>query len=365
MTGRADERGPGGPSLLLGPIEPPVGGVSRYGDALARLLVASEFATERLDLTKTSSRDLGISRSPLRRVAKRLAGGPSYALRSAVTRHRPRLVIDNHAFLWTEADYGSRVREIVDAPYVLVIHDGAFPDAARAGLPASLDWISGAVCMSEAIRAALAEIAPDVRSAQLSPLISPAPTPAEVSWPTSLSDFFRRHDTVIATSGALAEHYGLSDVFEAYDRLRSQDRAPGLVVLLGSFADEPASAESLRWIVDRWGHDDVLALTDFADGPGVIARSDVYVRPSRLDSFGLALHEAMQAGVPVVAARHETRPAGASIYEPGNAEELAAALIRALTPEAVTAARAQAADLPAIVERNREDTLAFLRGVRA
>jgi glycosyltransferase involved in cell wall biosynthesis len=344
-----------------------VGGVSRYCSALADLLGGFEGGAIQLDLAKTSSRDLGIQRSPVARLVKRVVGGPSFALRSAIARHGPRLVIDNHQSIWRDPKYSDQVHETVSCPYVLVIHDGAFPQVVRDGritgarLEDALGWIAGAACMSEAIRAALADLAPGIRSARLSPLLAGAQEPDFDSWGEPLTGFFGRHDSVISTSGALAEHYGLRDVLGAFDVLRSRGKHVGLVLLLGSFADEEPSADALRESVDRWGAESVLALTDFPDGFGVIARSSVYVRSSLVDSFGLGLHEALQAGVPVVAARHETRPEGVTLYEPGDVEALAVALERALTPEAIAVGKALAPRFLELAERNRLETLEFLR----
>jgi glycosyltransferase involved in cell wall biosynthesis len=346
-----------------------VGGVSRYCRALSDLIGESAGGAVRLDLARTSSRELGIQRAPFRRLAKRLVGGPSYALRSAIARHRPRLVLDNHQFIWRDPGYPGRVRGIVPCPYVLVIHDGAFPEFVRedrargARLREDLAWIAGSLCMSHAIRAALHDLAPSIRSVLLSPLLGSVPAADAGSFAEPLAGFFRRHESVIVTSGALAAHYGLRDVLDAFGVLRSRGEKLGLVLLLGSFANEQPEAEALREAVDRWGGDTILALVDFPAGPDVIAVGDVYVRPSRVDSFGLALHEAMQAGVPVLAARHDTRPAGALLYEPGDVEGLVAALEHALSPQAAAASAALAPKIRAMAERNRVETLEFLRSV--
>ncbi len=213
--------------------------------------------------------------------------------------------------------------------------------------------------MSDPIGDVFRERVPGVPATRLSPLLAGAPSTVVEAWTEPLEGFLRRHETVIVTSGALAEHYGLSDVLEAFGTLRERGRETGLVLLLGSFADEEPAALALRASVERWG-DSVLVLSDFANGAGLIARGDVYVRPSRVDSFGLGLHEAMQAGVPVVAARHETRPEGVALYEPGNVGELTAALELALTSEVKTAARALVPRLVDSVKQNRLATLEFL-----
>jgi glycosyltransferase involved in cell wall biosynthesis len=348
-----------GSVLILGPVEPPVGGVSRYCRGLAGLIGTGAV---QVDLSKTSSKHLGIQRSPVAQLVKRVLGGPSFALRSAVTRHRPRLVVDNHPFLWRDPEYLDCVREVVSCPYALVIHDGAFPRVVDhvPSIESGPGWLSGAVCTSEPIRAALEKWAPGVQVTRLSPLLAGASRSDDTSWSEQLTGFLRRHESVIVTGGGVAEHYSLSDVLQASALLRERGREVGLVLLSGSFADDEPAALALRESVTRWGGESVLTLSDFPDGAALIARGDVYVRPSRVDNFGLGLHEAMQAGVPVVAARHETLPEGVTPYEPGNVEELASALEHALTPQAVAAARALVSGLEDGVERNRRQTLEFL-----
>jgi glycosyltransferase involved in cell wall biosynthesis len=267
---------------------------------------------------------------------------------------------------------------------VLVVHDGRFPESVReppgggAAVAERLGWISGAICMSDAIRNALAEFVPDVPTARLTPLLTTPGTDLDLSrvdggtdlnlsrvpeLPERVEAFFRRHEVVVVTGGALAEHYGLGDVLDAFDILLSQGRKIGLVLLLGSFAREEALARRLREAVERWGDDVILPLTDFGAGSDVIARGRVYVRPSRVDSFGLGLYEAIEAGVPVVAARHETRPDGVLIYEPGDVAGLLSALEKALTAESRSNARSRAPEVRASIERNRADTLRFLESL--
>src|SRR5439155_16824412 len=102
----------------------------------------------------------------------------------------------------------------------------------------------------------------------------------------------------------------------------------------GSFAREASTAAALDEARARLGSGAILPLIDFADGASIIARSHLYVRPSRVDSFGLGLHEALLAGVPVVASGHPTRPEGVRTYPAGDARALARAIEAGLEPAA-------------------------------
>ena len=270
--------------------------------------------------------------------------------------------MDSHSLLWRDRVHAHRVSEVVDCPYVLVIHDDAFAEVVseKTSLEKHLGWISGAVCMSDVIRTALESRVPGIRATRSSPLLTTAPQTGGESWGEPLAGFLDRHSPLIVAGGALAEHYGLTDVLRAFATLRESRRNTGLVLLLGSLEDESPQAAALREDVKHLGQDAVLLLSDFPDGDRLIAHGDVYVRTSRVDGFGPGLHEAMQAGVPVVEARHGPRPDGVLPYEPGNVEALVAALEQSLTPEAVEAARVRIASLAEDLENNRRATLEFL-----
>jgi glycosyltransferase involved in cell wall biosynthesis len=73
-----------------------------------------------------------------------------------------------------------------------------------------------------------------------------------------------------------------------------------------------------------------------SDARRLLGLMDLYVHPSRGEGFGLAVVEAMLAGIPVVAARAGSLPEliipeeTGWLFEPGNAEDLAAEIIVAL-----------------------------------
>jgi len=104
-----------------------------------------------------------------------------------------------------------------------------------------------------------------------------------------------------------------------------------------------------------------------------LARCDVFVAPSRYESFGLVFLEAMIFGKPVVGCRAggmtEVIHEGVSglLAEPGDAESLAAALTQLLTDPAKRAAMGQAGRARFLAHFTREKmtdrTLDFYREV--
>jgi glycosyltransferase involved in cell wall biosynthesis len=61
--------------------------------------------------------------------------------------------------------------------------------------------------------------------------------------------------------------------------------------------------------------------------------SDVFVRPTLEDGDSTSVREALSLGVPVVASRIGTRPAGAILFQPGNVGEMLSKVELALAIE--------------------------------
>ncbi len=106
----------------------------------------------------------------------------------------------------------------------------------------------------------------------------------------------RSGELVVATVGRLTPVKNFGAVVALAGRLRD---LPCHFVIAGSGDDG-----ALRRAIAAAGLEDrVELLGAVADVPGLLARADVLVHPSHYESFGIAVFEAMCAGVPVVCAR--------------------------------------------------------------
>jgi glycosyltransferase involved in cell wall biosynthesis len=349
-----------GSCLVLAPQEPPVGGVSRYGAALARLLESRPGGAALFDPRRVERAESGRF---LARACRRLFSREAPRVVREARRLRAGLLIDNFQFLWTRPAYARGLALGRRRPYLLVVHDGAFPNhlrgldpVARRRLRRALGRATAAACMSRPIQEALGEVVPGIPTFRLNPLLEGPPGSG-----TPLSDeaerFLRSHQTILATSGAAAPLYGLEDLLEALPAILAAGMDAGLVVLLGTFTREPSTVRALQE-AQRAHPGRILVREDDPEGAALVARSRVYVRPSRIDSFGLALHEALLAAVPAVAAEHPTRPPGVLLYPPGDARACAEAVLAALRPEALDAARRLRPRIERLLEENRRATLA-------
>ncbi|MGH9796532.1 MAG: glycosyltransferase, partial [Candidatus Polarisedimenticolia bacterium] len=305
-------------------------------------------------------------RRPLaERVAARLFSREAPRVARAARRRRVALIIDNLDCLWRNPAYARGLRLARRRPYFLILHDGAFPGQVRSRdargrrlLRAALRRTTAIGGMSGRILEAVADLVPEIPAFRLSPLLE-GPPEAPARLPAEVEAFLGSRSVVLSTSGAAAALYGLEDLLAAFPAILAAGFDAGLVVLLGSFTREDRTSEALE-AARRTHPGRILVLEDAPEGAAIIARSRVYVRPSRVDSFGLALHEALLAGVPVVAADHPTRPAGVLRYPAGDAGACGRALLAALRPEVLEASRRLRPRFAALLEENRRATLAAI-----
>jgi hypothetical protein len=114
------------PFLIVGPVEPPIGGVSRYCRSLADLLRREGATAIQIDPARRTGA-VGLLARWLLLPARRAVGPATLEVARAARRQRAALVLDNQQLLWRSAAYARGVRWCVAAPYALVLHDGAFP----------------------------------------------------------------------------------------------------------------------------------------------------------------------------------------------------------------------------------------------
>jgi glycosyltransferase involved in cell wall biosynthesis len=102
----------------------------------------------------------------------------------------------------------------------------------------------------------------------------------------------------VLTAGRLVEEKGHRDLLEALAPM-----LPGGEATLRIAGDGPERGRLVAVAADLGCTDAVELLGFRSDLPALLAEADVFVLPSRMEGFGLALVESMAAGVPVVATR--------------------------------------------------------------
>ena len=143
---------------------------------------------------------------------------------------------------------------------------------------------------------------------------------------------------------------GIPVLLDAVQRARAAG-VPVVVTLAGS--GEAAYESDLRAMAVSLGIDDIVTWAGHVEGKqkaDLLASSDLFVLPSSQENFGIAVAEALSAGMPVLASREvaiadELQAAGAGRSLPIDARTFADAIIDyARRPEARLAAGRAAAD---------------------
>jgi len=136
--------------------------------------------------------------------------------------------------------------------------------------------------------------------------------------------------------GVLSRHKGQDLLVEALAELADRDWH---CVLAGSLDRDPDFAEQLQTRITRLGYDHRVRLSGVLTGPGLshaYATADLLVAPSRAETYGMTVTEALAHGLPVIAAAvgglpealgttaDGTRPG--QLIPPGDPAALAAAI---------------------------------------
>jgi glycosyltransferase involved in cell wall biosynthesis len=142
----------------------------------------------------------------------------------------------------------------------------------------------------------------------------------------------------IASLGRLHEHKGYDVLIAALAGLRSDgaSRPPFAITIAGSGSDR----EQLLAMATAAGLTNLSFVGFVEDTRSFLADQHLYIQPSRSEGFCVAAHEAMQAGLPVLASRvgemaNSILPGVTGVLAPpGDPEALAAALASCLASPA-------------------------------
>jgi glycosyltransferase involved in cell wall biosynthesis len=142
----------------------------------------------------------------------------------------------------------------------------------------------------------------------------------------------------ILSVSALYAHKGFETLIEAFARLRqSTPRFNAYqLVLAGSQVDQAYYTE-LENLIERLGLKEAVRFVgevSYEFVPQLYRQAELFVFPSRAESFGLPLVEALAAGAPILvsdlAVAHEICGEAASYFTPGSVSELAHQMARLL-----------------------------------
>ncbi|MEM7586014.1 MAG: glycosyltransferase family 4 protein [Acidobacteriota bacterium] len=268
----------------------------------------------------------------------------------------PRLVVSNSESLWL----GGMAARSLGIPHLQVVHTLTFEDRLghrprllAAYLRFIASWNQRLLAVSQAVEQAL--VRHGVTPSQLATLPNPLPRelpPDNPQRAQELDALCDGHQPILVCAGRISPMKGQDRLIEALPRVR--ERFPDVLCCFAGRVGSPEGAEDtvgfsqrLRQRVSELGLEDAVRFLGECDVlPDLLRRATLYIQPSRTESFGRVVAEALLCETPVVAFEvggvPETAGPGALLVEDGDIAGLSAAIIESLTHTDATRQRAAA-----------------------
>lgn len=147
------------------------------------------------------------------------------------------------------------------------------------------------------------------------------------------------HAPYLLTISTITEHKNYETLLRGYAKLSPELREEFPLVIAGRTPSQEYFEQLQRIVAEEEIEDDVVFLggVDYEDVPSLYADAAVYVLPSKLETFGHTLVEAMASGVPIAAAESTCIPEitgeAAALFDPDADSALATILSTLLEDE--------------------------------
>jgi glycogen(starch) synthase len=201
------------------------------------------------------------------------------------------------------------------------------------------------VCVNEEISSAVSDLGIPTNQVEITPAFLPIDAP-DVEVPAAIHAWMDKHAPVITSAMFFRPEYGFELLVPAIARLKKRYPRIGCLVMGG---DDRSEAQAF---VIKHGLDDAVHIAGDLDHElclALMARSNMFARPTLRDGDSISIREALALGVPVVASNVGTRPDGVVLFEAGNVGELVKAMDRVLSgAEAELGQRKKLALAPAV-----------------
>lgn len=296
--------------LLIGPYPPPHGGVSVHVSGIHLQLMAAGVQCRVLDT--------GRDRPGL--------GFGIVLLRHAWQGWTLHLHTNGHNLKSWLVALGCGLAGQFGNGCILTLHSGMAPAYLRAAprwgrrLAAFVcSLYARVICVSVGIRNALLALGLPPHRTKIVPAWIKSERP-EIFLDPPILAWIGRHQPLFSTTLFFRPEYGFDLLASAIERLRLRYPSVGWLVM-GS-GEQRDEAE--RRLHETGLEENVLMLGDVDHETclALISASDVFIRPTLEDGDSISVREALSLGVPVVASRTGTRPAGAILFQPGDVGEM-------------------------------------------
>lgn len=322
--------------LLIGPYPPPHGGVSVHVAGLRRDLLGAGIECRVLNIDR---------RAPDSAAYERIRGGGELVwkvLRYGLRGWTLHVHINGHNEMgWLVALLCGLAGRFASRR-VLTLHSGMAPEYLRGAA-----WrraLAGATCrlyhtiipVAAPIAGAVRELGVSEARMEVMPAFLP-PTAGHTALPDAIEHFFSVRRPVLSTALFFRPEYGFELLVDALHELHVRWPELGCVVMGSGECESDAHA-----LVRRAGLDEAVLFAGDLDHDvclAVMARSDVFMRPTLADGDSISVREAVALGVHVVASDVTSRPEGVLLFSSGSSASLIEAVDRALkTPKPLSTA---------------------------
>jgi glycogen(starch) synthase len=301
--------------LLVGPFPPPHGGVSVHVAKLQELLLKAG----------TPCRVLNIDRSaPASNEYVSIRGSGHFMfllLRYSIRGWSFHAHINGHNLKSWLVALAAGISSVIGRRArgsALTIHSGMAPAYLnRTRLARCIAWATCGfyrhiVAVNSEVGDALRSLpVPDKRIQVLPAFFPTRPTVREL--PKGFESWSEGYHPVLSTALFFRPEYGFALLGQAITELRRKHPRLGCVVM-GDSESRPEGLPHHMFAIGDLPHESCLA---------VIARSDIFVRPTFSDADAVSVREAIALGTPVVASDVVHRPEGTLYFRTGDAGDLA------------------------------------------
>ncbi|MCX6623975.1 MAG: glycosyltransferase family 4 protein [Acidobacteria bacterium] len=305
--------------LLIGPQPPPHGGISVHVSGIRRHLVAAAVPCNVLDMSLVRPGfEFGLT-----------------ILRHALAGWTLHLHTNGHNVKSWLLALACGLAGQSGGGCILTLHSGMLPGYLAtaplwrrrlAALTCSL--YRQVICVSPDIRRALLAHGVESRRVEVLPAFLGSESPGD-SPESKLVAWIGLHRPLFSTVLFFRPEYGFNLLVASLTRLRGLYPSFGCLVM-GSGEQQ---AEAVNRVREAGLEENILLLGDVNHDAclAIMSASDVFLRPTLEDGDSMSVREALALGVPVVASRVGTRPAGAILFRAGDVEELLASVELAIT----------------------------------
>jgi glycogen synthase len=296
--------------LLVGPMPPPHGGISVHVSGIHRQLIGAGVECAVLDTSVIPDRS---------QFVLKLASyaGEGWTLHLHTNGHNR-----NSWLLALLCGIAGRRTP----GCVLTLHSGMMPGYVNswpsvyrklAGFVCRL--YSRVICVGPALRDAAISLGTPIERTEIAPAFL-ATGSSDIALDPRLLAWIEQRRPLLSTTLFFRPEYGFDLLVEGIARLRRRYPALGCLVM----GSGEQSVEAARRVHEAGLENDVLLLGDVDHETclALMCRSHVFVRATLEDGDSMSVREALALGIPVVASRVGSRPAGAILFQPGDVDEM-------------------------------------------